>query len=44
MSESLMIDDFKKHFIHRKDLGTEYFEGDISLILCKFQENVAKEM
>lgn len=44
MSESLMIDDFKKHFIHRKDLGTEYFEGDISLILCKFHENIAKEM
>ena len=44
MSESLMIDDFKKHFKHRKDIGNEYFEGDISLILCKFQENVAKEM
>ena len=44
MSESLMIDNFKKHFKHRKDIGNEYFEGDISLILCKFHENVAKEV
>ena len=27
-TEKMIINEFKKHFIHRKDIGHEYFEGD----------------
>jgi len=27
-TEKMIINEFKKHFIHRKDIGNEYFEGD----------------
>ena len=27
-TEKMIINEFKNHFIHRKDIGYEYFEGD----------------
>ena len=27
-TEKMIINEFKKHFIHRKDIGNEYFEGE----------------
>ena len=34
--ESLIIKVFKEKFIHRKDLGKEYFEGNIDQMVIEF--------
>jgi len=39
MNEKIILNKFKEHFIHNKDIGLEYFTGDenemIDIILLK---------
>jgi hypothetical protein len=38
-----IIDNFKNNFNHRKDIGNEYFEGSISLIINLFEFLINKQ-
>jgi hypothetical protein len=41
ISEKVIQNVFEKKFIHRKDIGREYFEGDIVKIMECFKSNVS---
>lgn len=41
--ENLIIEKFKKKFIHRSDIGREYFEGDCVSMMKKIEKYTNKE-
>lgn len=42
--EMQLIRDFKNKYIHRKDIGTEYFEGDFNEMIKDIQAKIAKTL